>query len=215
MKVKKVVVGIFEANCYILWDEKDKEAIIVDPGEEGERIIEIIRKDWLKIKSIVNTHTHIDHIGANDFLVERTGAPLLVHSADVSLLQNAELNLSALTGKDRSFSLPARVLEEGDEIRVGNFSLRVLHTPGHTPGSICLYGDNKLFSGDTLFAGGIGRTDLAGGNAKELQKSIKEKILTLPDEVVVYPGHGPSTVVDKERRCNSFINQSDDLLWVP
>lgn len=215
MKVKKVVVGIFEANCYILWDEKDKEAIIVDPGEEGERIIEIIRKDWLKIKSIVNTHTHIDHIGANDFLVERTGAPLLVHSADVSLLQNAELNLSALTGKDRSFSLPARVLEEGDEIRVGNFSLRVLHTPGHTPGSICLYGDNKLFSGDTLFAGGIGRTDLAGGNAKELQKSIKEKILTLPDEVVVYPGHGPSTVVDKERRCNFFINQSDDLLWVP
>lgn len=215
MKVKKVVVGIFEANCYILWDEKDREAIIVDPGEEGERIIEIIRKDWLKIKSIVNTHTHIDHIGANDFLVERTGAPLLVHSADVSLLQNAELNLSALTGKDRSFSLPARVLEEGDEIRVGNFSLRVLHTPGHTPGSICLYGDNKLFSGDTLFAGGIGRTDLAGGNSKELQKSIKEKILTLPDEVVVYPGHGPSTVVDKERRCNFFINQSDDLLWVP
>lgn len=215
MKVKKLVVGIFEANCYILWDEKDREAIIVDPGEEGERIIEIIRKDSLKIKSIVNTHTHIDHIGANDFLGEKTGAPLLVHSADVSLLQNAELNLSALTGKDRSFSLPARVLEEGDEIRVGNFSLRVLHTPGHTPGSICLYGDNKLFSGDTLFAGGIGRTDLAGGNSKELQKSIKEKILTLPDEVVVYPGHGPSTVVDKERRCNSFINQSDDLLWVP
>lgn len=215
MKVKKVVVGIFEANCYILWDEKDREAIIVDPGEEGERIIEIIGKYSLKIKSIVNTHTHIDHIGANDFLAEKTGAPLLVHSADVSLLQNAELNLSALTGKDRSFSLPARVLEEGDEIRVGNFSLRVLHTPGHTPGSICLYGDNKLFSGDTLFAGGIGRTDLAGGNAKELQKSIKEKILTLPDEVVVYPGHGPSTVVDKERRCNFFINQSDDLLWVP
>lgn len=214
MKVKKLVVGIFEANCYILWDEKDREAIIVDPGEEGERIIEIIRKDSLKIKSIVNTHTHIDHIGANDFLGEKTGAPLLVHSADVSLLQNAELNLSALSGKDRSFSLPARVLEEGDEIRVGNFSLRVLHTPGHTPGSICLYGDNKLFSGDTLFAGGIGRTDLAGGNSKELQKSIKEKILTLPDEVVVYPGHGPSTVVDKERRCNSFINQSDDLLWV-
>lgn len=215
MKVKKLVVGIFEANCYILWDEKDREAIIVDPGEEGERIIEIIRKDSLKIKSIVNTHTHIDHIGANDFLGEKTGAPLLVHSADVSLLQNAELNLSALSGKERSFSLPARVLEEGDEIRVGNFSLRVLHTPGHTPGSICLYGDNKLFSGDTLFAGGIGRTDLAGGNSKELQKSIKEKILTLPDEVVVYPGHGPSTVVDKERRCNSFINQSDDLLWVP
>ncbi|GAI37378.1 unnamed protein product, partial [marine sediment metagenome] len=109
MKVKKVVVGIFEANCYILWDEKDKEAIVVDPGEEGERIIEVIRKDSLKIRSIVNTHTHIDHIGANDFLGEKTGAPLLVHSADVSLLQSAELNLSALTEKDRSFGLPDRV----------------------------------------------------------------------------------------------------------
>lgn len=215
MKVKKVVVGIFEVNCYILWDEKDKEAIVVDPGEEGERIIEVIRKDSLKIRSIVNTHTHIDHIGANDFLREKTEAPLLAHSADVFLLQNAELNLSTLTGKDRSFGLPDRVLEEGDEIRVGGFSLRILHTAGHTPGSICLYGDNKLFSGDTLFAGGIGRTDLAGGNLKELQKSIKDKILTLPDEVVVYPGHGPSTTVGKERRCNFFISQSDDVLWVP
>ncbi len=215
MKVKKVVVGIFEVNCYILWDEKDKEAIVVDPGEEGERIIEVIRKDSLKIRSIVNTHTHIDHIGANDFLREKTEAPLLAHSADVFLLQNAELNLSTLTGKDRSFSLPDRVLEEGDEIRVGGFSLRILHTAGHTPGSICLYGDNKLFSGDTLFAGGIGRTDLAGGNYKELQKSIKDKILTLPDEVIVYPGHGPSTTVGKERKCNLFISQSDDVLWVP
>ena len=215
MKVKKVVVGIFEVNCYILWDEKDKEAIVVDPGEEGERIIEVIRKDSLKIRSIVNTHTHIDHIGANDFLREKTEAPLLAHSADVSLLQSAELNLSALTEKDRSFGLPDRVLEEGDEIRVGGFSLRILHTPGHTPGSICLYGDNKLFSGDTLFAGGIGRTDLAGGNLRELQKSIKDKILTLPDEVVVYPGHGPSTTVGKERKCNLFISQSDDVLWVP
>ncbi|TEU03206.1 MBL fold metallo-hydrolase [Candidatus Aerophobetes bacterium] len=215
MKVKKVVVGIFEVNCYILWDEKDKEAIVVDPGEEGERIIEVIRKDSLKIRSIVNTHTHIDHIGANDFLREKTEAPLLAHSADVFLLQNAELNLSALTGKDRSFGLPDRVLEEGDEIRVGGFSLRILHTAGHTPGSICLYGDNKLFSGDTLFAGGIGRTDLAGGNLRELQKSIKDKILTLPDEVVVYPGHGPSTTVGKERKCNLFISQSDDVLWVP
>ena len=215
MKVKKVVVGIFEANCYILWDEKDKEAIVVDPGEEGERIIEVIRKDSLKIRSIVNTHTHIDHIGANDFLREKTEAPLLAHSADVFLLQNAELNLSALTGKDRSFGLPDRVLEEGDEIRVGGFSLRILHTPGHTPGGICLYGDNKLFSGDTLFAGGIGRTDLAAGDLRELQKSIKDKILTLPDEVVVYPGHGPSTTVGKERRYNFFISQSDDVLWVP
>jgi len=215
MKVKKVVVGIFEVNCYILWDEKDKEAIVVDPGEEGERIIEVIRKDSLKIRSIVNTHTHIDHIGANDFLREKTEAPLLAHSADVFLLQNAELNLSTLTGKDRSFGLPDRVLEEGDEIRVGGFSLRILHTAGHTPGSICLYGDNKLFSGDTLFAGGIGRTDLAGGNLRELQKSIKDKILTLPDEVVVYPGHGPSTTVGKERKCNLFISQSDDVLWVP
>jgi len=215
MKVKKVVVGIFEVNCYILWDEKDKEAIVVDPGEEGERIIEVIRKDSLKIRSIVNTHTHIDHIGANDFLREKTEAPLLAHSADVFLLQNAELNLSSLTGKDRSFGLPDRLLEEGDEIKVGGFSLRILRTAGHTPGSICLYGDNKLFSGDTLFAGGIGRTDLAGGNLEELQKSIKDKILTLPDEVVVYPGHGPSTTVGKERRSNFFISQSDDVLWVP
>ncbi len=207
MKLRKLTVGSLGANCYILWDEKDKEAIVIDPGGEGERIIEAIRKDSLKIKSIVDTHTHIDHIGSNDFLREKTKAPLLVHSADVFLLQNAELNLSALTGEDRSFGPPDRVLGEGDEIRVGGFSLRVLHTPGHTPGSVCLYGDDKLFSGDTLFAGGIGRTDLAGGSFGELQESIKDKILTLPDEVAVYPGHGPSTTVGKERRCNVFISQ--------
>ncbi len=207
MKVMKVVVGIFEANCYILWDEKDKEAIVIDPGGEGEKIVEVIREDSLKIRSIVNTHIHIDHIEANDFLRERTEAPLLVHSADVFLLQNAELNLSALMGKDRSFGPPDRVLEEGDEIRVGGFSLKILHTPGHTAGSVCLCGDGKLFSGDTLFAGGIGRTDLVGGSLRELQESIKDKILTLPDEMVVYPGHGPSTTVGKERRCNVFINQ--------
>lgn len=208
MKVKKLIVGPLEANCYILWDEESKEAVVIDPGGEGERILKAIRRNSLKVIYIVDTHAHIDHIEANDFIREKTNAPLLIHSADVSLLEDLELNLSTMMGNSKAFLPPTSVLKNKDKIKVGKFYLQILHTPGHTPGSICLYVDNKLFTGDTLFAGGIGRIDLPGGDMEQLQESIQKKILELPPEVVVYPGHGPDTTIGQERQSNPFLQSS-------
>jgi len=207
MVIKKLAVGPLEANCYILADEETKEAVVIDPGAEGERILEIIKRDSLKVIYIVNTHAHIDHIGANDILVRRTGASLLIHTADAHLLRDTGLNVSAMLEEKREFLPPAKLLNEGDEIMVNDFSLQVLHTPGHTPGSICLHTEGKIFTGDTLFAGAVGRTDLPGGSLEELKRSIQKKLLTLPDEVVIYPGHGPDTTIGKEKRSNPFINE--------
>lgn len=205
MTVKKLIVGPMEANCYILADEKTKRAIIIDPGDEAEKILRKVNAEELEIIYIVNTHAHIDHIGANDMIREETGACLLIHSADAPFLEDPEMNLSIMIDKKRKFSSPTKMLEEGDQIRVDGISLRVLHTPGHTPGSICLHVKDKLFTGDTLFAGSVGRTDLPGGNLLDLENSIKEKLLVFSDEVIVYPGHGPQTTIGKEKQDNPFV----------
>jgi len=205
MTVKKLIVGPMEANCYILADEKTKRAIIIDPGDEAEKILRKVNAEELEIIYIVNTHAHIDHIGANDIIREETGACLLIHSADAPFLEDPEMNLSIMIDKKRKFSSPTKMLEEGDQIRVDGISLRVLHTPGHTPGSICLHVKDKLFTGDTLFAGSVGRTDLPGGNLLDLENSIKEKLLVFSDEVIVYPGHGPQTTIGKEKQDNPFV----------
>lgn len=208
MKVRKLIVGPLEANCYILWDEESKEAVVIDPGGEEERILKAIRRNSLKVIYIVDTHAHIDHIEANDFIREKTNAPLLIHSADVSLLEDLEANLSTMMGNSKAFLPPTGVLKDEDKIKVGRFHLQILHTPGHTPGSICLYVDNKLFTGDTLFAGGIGRTDFPRSSLKQLQESIQKKILKFPSEVVVYPGHGPETTIGEEKKSNPFLQSS-------
>jgi len=207
MITKKLVVGQLEANCYILADEKTKRAIIIDPGGEAKKILEVIKQNKLKVIYIINTHAHIDHIGANDIIRENTGASLLIHSADAYLLKDMEMNLSTIMNEERGPLLPpTRVLEDGDEIKVDQICLQVLHTPGHTPGSICLYVKDRVFAGDTIFAGGVGRVDLPGGNFTDLQNSIREKLLTLPKEVIVHPGHGPDTTIGKEKKSNPFIN---------
>jgi len=208
MKVRKLIVGPLEANCYILWDEESKEAVVIDPGGEGERILKAIRRNSLKVIYIVDTHAHIDHIEANDFIREKTNAPLLIHSADVSLLEDLEANLSTMMGNSKAFLPPTGVLKDEDKIKVGRFHLQILHTPGHTPGSICLYVDDKLFTGDTLFAGGIGRADFPRSSLKQLQGSIQKKILKFPSEVVVYPGHGPETTIGEEKKSNPFLQSS-------
>jgi len=208
MIVKKLIVGEFAVNCYILADEKTKEAIIIDPGDEAEKILGIINKDRLKIVYIVNTHSHIDHIGANDIIREKTGASLLVHSLDAHYLEDPLLNLSVMTNNEKKKFLPAtQTLEDGDKIKVDGIILRVLHTPGHTPGGISLYSGREVFTGDTLFAGSVGRVDLPTGDGEKLKLSIQKKLLTLPDEIKVYPGHGPETTIGKERRYNYFINE--------
>jgi len=205
MKVEKLVVGEMQANCYLAWDEQSKEAVVIDPGGDADTIVDAISRNSLQVIHIIDTHAHVDHIEANDLIRQKTEASLFIHSADVSLLQDLELNLSQMLGREKNFLPPTGVLEDKDKLKLKGFDLEVLHTPGHTPGSVCLYGDGRLFSGDTLFAGGVGRTDLPGGNFRKLKDSLEHKILKLSDKVVVYPGHGPNTTIGKERRDNPFL----------
>ena len=210
MILHTLAVGSLEAGCYIAADDQTKHAIVIDPGDEAERIAAVIDDEQLELKYIVDTHAHIDHIGANSALKERfPDAQLCVHAEDAAMLTKPSRNLSLFVGA--SFrSVPAdRELIEGDEIAIGSLRLRVLHVPGHTPGGICLYAADAqppvLFSGDALFAGGIGRSDFPGGDGQLLLDSIRTKLFTLPDQTIVYPGHGPETTVGREKRSNPFF----------
>lgn len=205
MKYKIIVVGALETNCYLVTCEDTRACAVVDPGAEPERIFPVIFEEGLTPIVLINTHGHIDHIGANKDIKDHFGVPLYIHAGDNPMLGKVQqLELSLLLGaKD---SPPAdHLMTDGEEIRIGNGSLRVLHTPGHSPGSVSLLGDGFLLSGDTLFMEGVGRTDLPGGSQKQLEQSIREKIMTLPDETVVLPGHGPHTTVGQERADNSFL----------
>ena len=200
-----MIVGAIETNCYIVYDEETKECAVIDPGAEAEKIIRLIHQKELKPIMIINTHGHVDHVGANKDLIDEYGVPLLIHSADSPMLDKVEqMELSFFLGAKNS--PPAdKFLVEGEKVDIGSIQLEIIHTPGHSPGSVSLLGNGVLFSGDTLFWGGVGRTDLPGGSWNELVRSIKEKILTLPKETLVLPGHGPQTTVDKEKRSNPFI----------
>lgn len=207
IKLQIVPVGALGANCYILWDIKTMEGIIVDPGSEASKIIGVVKKNKLSIKYIINTHGHYDHIGANQELKSKLGAEILVHEADGPLLESPMMNLSFLKPAIRNVQhTPDRLLKEGDIITVGAISLEVIHTPGHTQGSICLLGDNFILTGDTLFEGSIGRTDLPGGSYDDIHASLKDKLQTLSDDLVVYPGHGPATTIGQEKLNNPFLH---------
>lgn len=204
LSVISLTVGFCEANCYIAADSGD--ALIIDPGDNPESIIHIVEDANYSILGIVNTHCHGDHIAANGRLIEHFDCPLMIHELDSSGLSDPIYNLSALLGYSSSISPPAdRFLHEGDTIQVGCIALEVIHTPGHSPGGICLYGGGLLFTGDTLFAGGVGRTDLPGGSFQQLMSSIKSKLLRLPDSTKVYPGHGPSTTIGHEKSSNPWM----------
>lgn len=206
LQVRKMQVGQIFTNCYIISDADSGEAIIVDPGGNAEEIADFVVSDGLSVVGIVNTHCHIDHILSNGDLMDRYACPIMIHSADADGLTNPGRNLSALVAED-GFVSPAadRVLEDGDEIALGESVLKVLHTPGHTPGGICLFYDGVLIAGDTLFAGGVGRCDLPGGSMDAEIESIKQRLMTLPDETAVLPGHGPDTTIGSERNSNPFL----------
>jgi len=205
MKYEIVIVGALETNCYLVYDEETRDCAVIDPGADPEKIIATIADLELKPVVVLNTHGHVDHVGANAGIVEKYAVPLAMHAADTDLLQVSDfIELSLLLGA-RNSPPPDRLLADGDEIAFGRTSLRVIHIPGHTPGSIGFVHGGVLFSGDTLFCGGVGRTDLPGGSWKDLERSIRERILTLPEETVVLPGHGPWTTVEQERASNPVL----------
>jgi hydroxyacylglutathione hydrolase len=204
--IQSLVVGPIQANCFILGDEKTQEAVVIDPGDEAQRILTGLQKQALKLKFIINTHGHFDHVGANKALKEKTGAPILIHRAEAPLL--AQLSSSAAVwGMQVDDSPPAdRLLEDGDRISFGEITLEVIHTPGHSLGGISLYTPKDLFVGDTLFAGSIGRTDFPGGDYDQLISGVRTRLFVLGDDVRVFPGHGPATTIGQERRYNPFFS---------
>jgi hydroxyacylglutathione hydrolase len=236
-----IPVGMLQCNCSILGDPVTREAIVVDPGDEVEAILKILRRHDLKVRAIVSTHTHIDHVGGLAGLHAATGAPVLIHKDDLEMYSNLEMQANWLGVPTPAMMSIQDFVKEGDTVRWGGFAARVLHTPGHTPGSISLVvergtdaepasGDPhgarehghlhaaatkrphdaasevaRLIAGDTLFQGSIGRTDLWGGSFKDILKSIHEKLLTLPDETLVTPGHGANTTIGAERAGNPYL----------
>lgn len=202
MLIETFVVGMLSTNCYVVSSQETNEAVIIDPGldstAEAQQIFKYIEKEKLKVTLILNTHGHQDHISGDVIFQKKYNVPIYIHKYDVAGLEELEND-----------KLPAPVLlEEGSVIKFGNQSLKVMHTPGHTPGSICLVGEKLVFTGDTLFAEGIGRTDFAGGSIKDMRLSL-QKLVALPDYFLIYPGHGSSSVIDEEKRFNPFLIGND------
>lgn len=200
-------VGPLQCNCSVIGDEKTREAIVIDPGDDIEHVLERIRKHSLNVKQIVITHAHIDHVGGAMKLRAATGAPILLNQNDYALLKMLDAQAAWL-----GMAAPGKVeidqsIGQADVVKTGQLVAQVLDTPGHTEGSICLYfsTENKLIAGDTLFAGSIGRTDLPGGSFEKIIRSIHHRVLALPDETVVVPGHGPLTTIGEERQSNPFL----------
>jgi hydroxyacylglutathione hydrolase len=200
-------VGLLQCNCSIFGDEKTREAIVIDPGDNIEDILAILEKHRLRVKAIVITHAHIDHIGGAAKLKAATGAPVLMNQDDQELYDHLDVQASWLGMEPPSRTSIDDAARDGDVLTLGGAEFRVLHTPGHTQGSISLWipAENKLIAGDTLFRDSIGRTDLPGGNPRQILRSIEDKLLGLPEETVVVPGHGPNTTIGREKERNPFL----------
>lgn len=207
MIFETVVVGELGVNCYILADSETKEGIVIDPGADPERILAAVRKSGVKVLYVLNTHGHFDHIGGNRRLVEATGGKLMISREDEPFLQRASISAKMYGLKAEDSPAPSSYLAEGDEIRFGSHTARVIHIPGHSRGGSCFYLEKEgiLISGDSLFAESIGRTDLPGGSQDQLVQAIRAKLLTLPDGTRIFPGHGPSTTVGHEKKFNPYL----------
>jgi len=210
--IKTMAVGPIQANCFILGCEETLEAVVIDPGEEADRILKAIAESNLTVKYIINTHGHMDHVSANKKLKDATGAPILIHPLDAPMLAQVASSAAAWGLNAENSPSPDRELEDGDEISFGNITLTAIHTPGHTPGGISLLAKDDVFVGDTLFAGSIGRTDFPGGSFGTIKESIQQKLFKLGDDIRVHAGHGPTTTIGQEKRHNPFVGESASFM---
>ncbi len=203
MFVKNIVVGPLQVNCFIIADDTSKEAVVIDPGDEPDMILDIIKNNGLTVQYILCTHGHFDHVGAVSDIKKETGAKVALHKDELEIY-SAALDMAAFWGYDiERLPEPDILLKDGDVVEFGRIRLNVLHTPGHSPGGICLYGDGIVITGDTVFAGSVGRTDLYGGDEKKLKESFK-RLMSLPENIRVLPGHGPETLIAREKHENMF-----------
>jgi hydroxyacylglutathione hydrolase len=202
-------VGPLQCNCSVIGDEQTREAMVIDPGDQIDDILSILKQEQLTLKQIVITHAHIDHVGGAMKLKAATGAPILMNQNDQALLKMLDVQASWVGMRPPGAVQVDEAIGDGTVLKTGGITANVIHTPGHTEGSICVYvpQENKLIAGDTLFAGSIGRTDLPGGSFDKIMKSLHGQVLALPDDTVVVPGHGPITTIGEERQSNPFLQK--------
>ena len=217
MRIEHVESGFFKTNTYLVGDEYSGEALLIDPGGDWRKIRAMIQKAQVKVAAIVLTHAHYDHANRVQEAQALTGAPLLVHRDDAPRLRKVSALMLAARRRPHLAPPPGRLLVEGDTIEVGALRFEVIHTPGHSPGGVCLRYKKTIFTGDTLFAGSIGRTDLKGGSWPALKASIEDKLFILSDDIHLYPGHGPKTTIERERKYNIFVKlspaQMDEIMF--
>jgi glyoxylase-like metal-dependent hydrolase (beta-lactamase superfamily II) len=206
LMVRGIVVGVFAENCWIIGSRKTREGIVIDPGDQPQEILALAKDMGLNIKVIANSHAHLDHVLGVRGVQEATGAKFLLHPQELEIARGAAQAAAGLLGQPvEPPPEPDALLADGDEVEVAGVKLKVIHTPGHTPGSLSFYSDGMLFSGDTLFRGSIGRTDLQGGDYRQEMSSIVDRLLTLPDDTIVLPGHMQETKIGIERQANPFV----------
>ena len=206
MLIKSLVVGPLQVNCFVISDEKTGESMVIDPGDEPDRIIDVIKGNGLKVKYIICTHAHFDHVGGITEIKDETDAKIVIHQEERELY-NSAMDQAAFWGYELApLPEPDMFVREGDKIEIGHLSFEVFHSPGHSPGGICLYGEGVVFTGDTLFAGSVGRTDFYGGDINKLKKSFL-RLMSLPPDTKVFCGHGPASNISREKASNFFMGE--------
>lgn len=203
MIIENFIVGPLETNCFIIAEENTREALVVDPGDESGRILDIIKEKEYKVNYIVCTHAHFDHVGAIPAIKNETGAKVVLHKNELEVYKQSGQFASLWGYEIETLPSPDLLVSEGDILTIGDLAFKVLHTPGHSPGGICLFGEGIIITGDTLFAGSVGRTDFEGGDIEKLKMSFK-RLMALPGDLKVLPGHGPQSTINSERYSNFF-----------